>query len=547
MDLDRAFLTAIYHDALDDARYLANGLVRPISARFADLDALLVALLSPRGTSKDTTRWLLDVGCDPFVENGDGVCAALVACAGETTSREIVDALVAASRNDVTKQAALVRYCVTFRRRDILDALRPHAVDEDVLRRIAHAHCALELGMDGWSAKEVRLIAMCDRGTNSRAGAPIHAAAFAGNREPFLLLPDLVNARDALHRTPLMYAIDGRRPVEFIRFLCRDVGADVNATSEHGGAVLEYACRSGSSALVEEILRAPGFRIESAPFALHSSFAFFDGDMCAIELLIEAGYDVVAPSSRHGWPAVFYLADVIARDKARQPGRGDVMQKRLELVPFAIAAHARAGDEDVRCASGQTLLMLACALDVAELARCALDLHPSPKKLAALVDSKGRTAYHWACARCSRDAIKCLQEYGLLDRAALAAVDADGATGADLLADEVLSTAKHREWPTPLSAAEALGLDRDADVAADVAASHARCVAAFDVDAGLTRKPGTCAACYGLTITPKRCARCKIEVYCSLACQRLAWPEHRAACEDASPTLADVLARTPTA
>ena len=548
MDLNRAFLTAIYHDALEDARYLVNSFVCPNSARFDDVDALSVALLSPRGTSVETTRWLLDVGCDPFVENGNGVCAALIACADAQICCEIVDLIVAAARNDSGKQARLVRYCATFRRRDIMDALRSFAVDDDVLRRITHAHCALKLEMNGWSDSDMQSLQMCDGNAGSRTGAPIHAAAFVGNRAPFILRPEFVNVRDERGRTPLMYAIDGRCDIDFIRFLCRDVGADVNATSECSGGVLEHACRSGSSALVEEILCTPGFVMEKCPFALHTAFAFFDGDMRAIKSLIAAGYDVLAPSAQHGWPAIFYLADVIARDLSRQPGRGDVLKKRLELVSFALDAHARAGDEDVRCASGETFLMLACARDVADLVRRALDLHPSPRKLAALVDSRGRTAYHWACARCSKDALKCLHEYDLLDRSARAAVDADGATGANLLlADDIISAAKYRDWPIPLSAADALGLDRDADVAASVAASHARCVAAFDVDAGLARKPRTCAACYGLTIAPKRCARCKVEVYCSLACQRVAWPEHRVACVNASPTLADVLARTPTA
>jgi hypothetical protein len=44
-----------------------------------------------------------------------------------------------------------------------------------------------------------------------------------------------------------------------------------------------------------------------------------------------------------------------------------------------------------------------------------------------------------------------------------------------------------------------------------------------------------CAACGVVPLKPMRCARCRAASYCSAACQRAAWPEHKLLCAPAAP------------
>jgi ankyrin repeat protein len=338
-----------------------------------------------------------------------------------------------------------------------------------------------------------------------------------------------------------MYAIDGRQNVDFIEFLLR-LGADVNAKGAHG-TVLQHACRIGGRAVVDALLRAPAIKVDD--FALHTAFGF-GLDVRTCEALCAAGGDLTSTRCRaHGWLPVHYLVDSVARDSARQPGRVDAMlASRMKLMEFALDAHEKEGDEEVRCSSGQTLLMLACAHSNASMTRMILRRAHDPAKLVALTDSRGRTAYHWACHRNAKEALEVLKEFNLIE-GVRDVVDADAMTGAALLAASVDTPRKHRSWPDPIERSDVLDTHvTDADIASAVGAAAALCTRHFDL-AELPRTPRTCAGCFRLTTSPKRCARCKSEIYCSSTCQRLSWPAHRALCVDANPTLRETLRSTP--
>ena len=132
---------------------------------------------------------------------------------------------------------------------------------------------------------------------------------------------------------------------------------------------------------------------------------------------------------------------------------------------------------------------------------------------------------------------------GLLDRVVRERQDADGAVGGDLLAASRDSSRKYHEWPDPISRDDVFDRGREStedggresteDVAASVALAQRTCVELFDVDV-FARRPRTCAACFRLTTDPKRCSRCRAKIYCSVACQRLDWPEHARECAPAS-------------
>ena len=177
-----------------------------------------------------------------------------------------------------------------------------------------------------------------------------------------------------------MYAIDGRQDVNFIEFLLH-LGADVNAKGAHG-SVLQHACRIGRHSIVEALLRTPGIKVDD--FALHTAFGF-GVELRTVEALCAAGGDLNVRCRPHGWLPVHYLADSMTRDAVRQPGRAtEMLASRMKLMAFALDAHENDGDDEVRCSSGQTLLMLACAHSNAPLARMILRRAKDPAKLTAL-------------------------------------------------------------------------------------------------------------------------------------------------------------------
>ena len=202
-----AFLTAVYHDQLDDCRKLfAEARVDPSTASVDGVNALVVALASPlERRNAATALWLLERRCDPFAVDGCGVSAVTLACADETTPTELMDAFIDAAGEDANKRMRFVDACCRFGR---LDALRRFASAESrrgvgidsspVRRRFAMATFRYGMEVDLWRDAWV-------------TGA--HAAAFVGRRD-FFRKPDaraFANARDDVGRTPLMYAIDGRQ------------------------------------------------------------------------------------------------------------------------------------------------------------------------------------------------------------------------------------------------------------------------------------------------------------------------------------------------
>ena len=279
-----------------------------------------------------------------------------------------------------------------------------------------------------------------------------------------------------------------------------------------------------------------------------------------VELLVDAGYSALSACAELGWPPLFYLIDATARDATRQPGRREeIVRARMKLIAWTLREHARAGEE-ARCASGRTALMLAAAHDLAPICETILDLDVAPAGAMTRVDRRGRTAFHWACHRGSESTLALFKTRGLLDRVVLERRDADGAVGGDLLAASRDSSRKHHEWPDPISRDDVFDRGREStededdvfdggresteDVAASVALAQRACVELFDVDV-FARRPRTCDTCFRLTTDPKRCSRCRAKIYCSVACQRLDWPEHARECAPASPSLRETLARTP--
>lgn len=510
--MNKALLTAVFYDLIDDAKVIARS-VSPSSARVDGLDALAVAFLSPYASER-MQKWLLESGCDPFVELDDGVSAATIACADSKVSEDVIDLIIASAGDDVARRMVLVN-CARchVNRHDLLAKLMntcdadDDSTSEVVEREIADVHCGFAAPFGRWNERWLRSITISD-GTRT----PLHLAAFVGNAEPFQHLDGLpnstINVLDSMGRTPLMYAIDGGQSRDFIRMLVRDFGANVNLSGVHGTALL-HACRRGEATIVEEILCAPGgVDVQKAQFALHTAFGFC-AEVRTIEILCDvAGLDALKFDPVHGWPPVLFLADAIARDHKRQPGRGDVLRERMIVLGYALSLHAQARDFEVRCASGQTLLMLSCAHDCAPLVRRVLELAPSPENLAALIDSKGRTAYHWACARCAKNALEVLRDFGLLHERLRSVRDFEGATAEDLLLTDgaVIPQQKHRSWPEPIDVDDAIDEDRNVNVAARLGVAHAKCSAVFDVDA-LPRKPRTCACCFALSRKPMRCSR----------------------------------------
>jgi len=538
MSINKIFLIAVYHDQLDDVIALSSeGKIDPALACVDGLDALSVSVLSPFA-SPSTTLWLLANGCDAFKVSPIGVSAAMLVCCDAKTSDMIVETVVRAA-NTPLKQIHLVDCAARWQRCDILMRLADgeKTIGSPVRRRIANATFAMDI--DRWNETWIESI-LDEVGDADRSTS--HVAAFVGNRQPFESARCVVNRRDSLQRTPLMYAIDGRQDVDFVEFLIH-LGADVNAKGAHG-SVLQHACRIGRHSIVEALLRTPGIRVDD--FALHTAFGF-GVELRTVEALCAAGGDLNVRCRPHGWLPVHYLADSMTRDAVRQPGRAtEMLASRMKLMTFALDAHENDGDDEVRCSSGQTLLMLACAHSNAPLARMILRRAKDPAKLTALVDSRGRTAYHWACHRNATEALEVLKEFDVI-RVVREIVDNDGQSGEALLAASIDTPRKHRSWPDPIERGDVLGTrerDTDADIASAIGAASALCARHFDL-AQLPRKPKTCAGCFRLTTSPKRCARCKSEIYCSSACQRLSWPTHRALCVDAFPTLRETLLSTP--
>ena len=551
---NRAFLTAVYHDQLDDCRKLFDeARVDPATASVDGVNALVVALACPlERRNAATALWLLERRCDPFAVDGCGVSAVTLACADETTPTELMDAFIDAAGEDANKRMRFVDACCRFGRLDALRRFARRGVGIDsspVRRRFAMATFRYGMEVDLW---------------RDAWATGAHAAAFVGRRDFFRNASAFANARDDVGRTPLMYAIDGRQSVEFIEFMIREMGADVDASADEPyGSTLRHACRARRADVVETLARASSAGrdvSERDAFVPHTAFGFFTGDTRVVELLVDAGYSALSACAELGWPPLFYLIDATARDATRQPGRREeIVRARMKLIAWTLREHARAGEE-ARCASGRTALMLAAAHDLAPICETILDLDVAPAGAMTRVDRRGRTAFHWACHRGSESTLALFKTRGLLDRVVLERRDADGAVGGDLLAASRDSSRKHHEWPDPISRDDIFDRGREStededdvfdggresteDVAASVALAQRACVELFDVDV-FARRPRTCATCFRLTTDPKRCSRCRAKIYCSVACQRLDWPEHARECAPASPSLRETLARTP--
>ena len=76
-----------------------------------------------------------------------------------------------------------------------------------------------------------------------------------------------------------MYAIDGRQSIEFIEFMIREMGADVDARADEPyGSTLRHACRVRRADVVETLVRASSEDVsERDAFVPHTAFGFFTG------------------------------------------------------------------------------------------------------------------------------------------------------------------------------------------------------------------------------------------------------------------------------
>ena len=114
MSINKDFLTAVYHDCLDDCDMMTrSGRIYPPCALVDGLDALSTALLSPH-CSFPVVHWLLEHGCDPFNDQAI-VMPALLMCADANPRRRSI-------------ASAIVRCAKTFEeRKKLLKCLSMHA------------------------------------------------------------------------------------------------------------------------------------------------------------------------------------------------------------------------------------------------------------------------------------------------------------------------------------------------------------------------------------------------------------------------------------
>jgi ankyrin repeat protein len=551
MSINKDFLTAVYHDCLDDCDMMTrSGRIYPPCALVDGLDALSTALLSPH-CSFPVVHRLLEHGCDPFNDQAI-VMPALLMCADANPRRRSIASAIVRCAKTFEERKKLLKCLSMFPREDVLREFvignGDATVKEDqteIRRMVAYIQCKHGMDIDNWTLDWLPDL-------QSLRVTPFHIAAFHGNAKPFLspVCDSAVNAKDHLNRTPLIYAIHGGQSVDFIvRLLIERLGASVDDAGDDGTALMA-ALRLRRMDLVKELASRSDLRRGDrlGRTAMHTAFAFLLDTEC-VEALRAAGGDVTAPSEEHGWPPIFYSLDSLSRETKRRAERADELSRHFDLLTLAIKAHGK-GDL-IRCGTSQTLLMHACLNDLPSVAAHVLKSSSvPPRKHLAATDESGRTAYHWACHRPSKAVLEFLRDADLLSEELRNIRDEDGHAGHDLLLDAVETPAKHREWPGVIAPAE---MDEITDfgwrrerVIGDIGIAHAKALRLFDLDIEPEKvKPRTCAGCFRLTLNPKRCARCKEACYCSRICQIASWPLHKNECFNASPTLADALSAAP--
>jgi len=550
MSINKDFLTAVYHDCLDDCDMMTrSGRIYPPCALADGLDALSTALLSPH-CSFPIVHWLLEHGCDPFNDQAI-VMPALLMCADTSPRRRTIASAIVRCANTFENRKKLLKCLSMFPREDVLrefvagDATVDVKHKTEIRRMVAYIQCKHGMDIDNWTLDWLPDL-------QSLCVTPFHIAAFHGNAKPFLspVCESAINARDDLNRTPLIYAIHGGQSANFIvDFLIERLGASVDDVGDDGTALMA-ALRLRRMDLVKELASRSDLRRGDrlGRTAMHTAFAFLLDCEC-VEALRAAGGDVTAPSEEHGWPPIFYSIDSLSRETKRHAEKADELSRHFDLLTLAINAHGK-GDL-IRCRSGQTLLMHACLNDLPSVvAHILKSSGVPPKKHLAATDESGRTAYHWACHRASRAVLEFLRDADLLGEDLRTLLDEDGRAGHDLLMDAVETPARHREWPGVIAPADADEITdfgwRRARVIGDIGIAHAKALRLFDLDVEPEKvKPRTCSGCFRLTLNPKRCSRCKEACYCSRACQIASWSLHKNECFNASPTLSDALAATP--
>ena len=564
----RALLTAIYRGRLDDAKTVCEECEPVLNVwRDADFEPSRVAILAPKPTA-EMVEFVLDSGSDAFVSDSRTKPSPAALAFAISLPEDILDVILEYAFESYETTMHVACYAAQFGNAFALTRLEDIAEREDnheLRKLIAFAQCFHKLDVSHWSAERYMSVYMDYMDSKS----PWHAAAFRGNLAPFRetsfwsmhsscerASPNFL--LDEKKRSVLMYAIDGEKghDIDFISLLMLKYPEFETAKPfsvialENYGAPLHFACRRRNRIGVIKLLLdtygvdCNAVDAEDMRTPLHTALGNCI-ELEAIKALDAAGANFFS-RCRLGWIPLFYLLDGVARDEARQPGRGDLANEHETCVKYVLQRHTELGDTSLQGAS-TTALMIACLHDMKKYVEIILLSVPSMKNLMAVRDSRRRTAYHWACERQATGAIEILKRYDLLTSDITEMLDDTGRTGAELLRDAVHVPRKHRHW-APRITKEYVFPDfaENDDIMASIVAARAKYAKAFaedgeDGEGRRKMKLRTCRACFAYTDRARRCSQCKTTYYCTPECQKRDWSAHKVVCLPA-PTVKDALA-----
>ena len=562
----RALLTAIYRGRLDDAKTVCEECEPVLNVwRDADFEPSRVAILAPKPTA-EMVEFVLDAGSDAFVSDSRTKPSPAALAFAISLPESILDVILEHAFESYETTMHVACYAAQFGNAFALTRLEDIAEREDnheLRKLIAFAQCFHKLDVSHWSAERYMSVYMeyfmVDAGGVSTVStvSPWHAAAFRGNLNPFRgSSPNFL--LDEKKRSVLMYAIDGDKghDVDFISRLMLKYPEFETAKPfsvialENYGAPLHFACRRRNRVGVIKLLLdtcgvdCNAVDAEDMRTPLHTALGNCI-ELEAIKALDAAGADFFS-RCRLGWIPLFYLLDGVARDEARQPGRGDLANEHEACIKYVLQRHAELGDTSLQGAS-TTALMIACLHDMKKYVEIILLSVPSMKNLMAVRDSRRRTAYHWACERQASGAIEILKRYDLLTSDITEMLDDTGRTGAELLRDAVHVPRKHRHWAPRITKEDVFpDFAENDDIMASIVAARAKYAKAFaedgeDGEGRRKMKLRTCRACFAYTDRARRCSQCKTTYYCTPECQKRDWCAHKVVCLPA-PTVKDALA-----
>jgi ankyrin repeat protein len=171
----------------------------------------------------------------------------------------------------------------------------------------------------------------------------------------------------------------GREPLEVVKYLVEEAGADENRAAPNGWTPLIYAAKAGDADVVAYLLSRPGINIRAqGPTGSKAlDIACREGHLEVVKSLVEAtGRQGIEERDRLGRTALHHAVGSVNK----------------ELVAFLLSKGAQASTKDTH--KQETPLMLACSggrLDMVQvLLKHTGGLHVSER------NSEGRTALHLA-------------------------------------------------------------------------------------------------------------------------------------------------------